>query len=58
MVGLVVAFATFYLLMTQIIYEVNFNHGLKDYDLLYRMEDDFVYNEWEFSSSGLLFAGY
>ena len=51
MVGLVVAFATFYLLMTQIIYEVNFNHGLKDYDLLYRMEDDFVYNEWEFSDA-------
>ena len=48
-IGLVVSFVTFYLLMTQVIYEVTYNHGLEDYERLYRLESDFVYNEWEFS---------
>ena len=48
--GLVVAFATFYLLMTQVIYQNSFNHGIEDYKHLYRMESDNVYNEWDFSN--------
>ena len=49
LIGLVIAFAAFYLLMTQIIYQLSYNHGIKDYERLYRMESDFVYNEWDYS---------
>ena len=49
LIGLVVSFAAFYLLMTQIIYQTTYNHGIKDYDRLYRLESDFVYNESEYS---------
>lgn len=49
LIGLVIAYAAFYLLMTQVIYESTYNHGIKDYERLYRMESDFVYNEWNFS---------
>ena len=48
-IGLIVAFATFYLLMTQVIYQAGFNHGVKDYERMYRMESDFVFEEWNFS---------
>ena len=48
--GLVIAFAAFYLLMTQIIYQSTYNRDLKDVERLYRMESDNVYNEWEFSN--------
>ena len=48
-IGLIVSFVTCYLLMTQVIYEVTYNHGLEDYERLYRLETDFVYNEWDFS---------
>ncbi len=48
-IGLIVSFVTCYLLMTQVIYEVTYNHGLEDYGRLYRLETDFVYNEWDFS---------
>lgn len=47
--GLVVAFATFYLLMTQVIYQATYNHGVDDYERIYRMETDFVYEDWNFS---------
>ena len=47
--GLVLAFATFYLLMTQIIFQVTYNHGLSDHEQLFRMETDGVYNECDFS---------
>ena len=51
MIGLVVSFVTLYLLMTQVIYEATYNHGLKDYERLYRIESDFAYNEWESSDA-------
>ena len=51
LLGLVVAFASFYLIMTQIIYQVTYNHGIEDYEHLYRMETDFVYNEWQFTNN-------
>ena len=49
LIGLIVAFTAFYLLMTQIIYQTTYNHGIKDYERLYRLESDFVYNEWDYS---------
>ena len=51
MIGLVVSFVTLYLLMIQVIYEATYNHGLKDYERLYRIESDFAYNEWDSSDA-------
>ena len=49
LIGLVVAFATCYLLLTQIIYQYTYNRGVDDYQRLYRMESNFTYKEWRFS---------
>lgn len=38
LVGLTVAFATFYLLMTQVVYNHSYNKGVKDYERIYRVE--------------------
>ena len=46
---LVVAFATFYLLLTQIHYQRTYNHQVKDYERVYRMETNYVYKEWDYS---------
>ena len=51
LIGLVIAFAAFYLLMTQIVYQRSYNHSIKDYERLYRMESDFVYNESDYSDN-------
>ena len=51
LIGLVIAFAAFYLLMTQIIYQRTYNHSIKDYERLFRVESDFVYNEWDYSDN-------
>ena len=49
--GLIVAFTAFYLLMTQVIYQRTFNHGIENLELLYRMESNNVYKEdWKFSN--------
>ena len=42
LIGLIVAFAAFYLMMTQIIYQVTYNHGIKDYERIYRLDTDFM----------------
>lgn len=47
--GLVVAFATCYMLLTQIIYQYTYNRGVDDYQRVYRMESNFLYPEWESS---------
>lgn len=49
--GLILAFATFYLLMTQIRYQASYNHGVNDYERLYRLECDYTYPEWGFSDN-------
>ena len=49
LIGLTVAFAAFYLFMTQVSYQLSYNHGIEDYRHLYRMESDFVFNEWQFT---------
>ena len=51
LVGLIVAFAAFYVLMTQVIYQVTYNKGVDDYERIYRLESDFVYNEWQWSDA-------
>lgn len=46
--GLVVAFTSFYLLMTQIIYQATYNHSVEDYERIYRLDTDYMANEYEF----------
>ena len=50
-IGLIVAFASFFLLMTQIDYQLNYNHSLTDYERLYRLESNYEYNEWDYSDN-------
>lgn len=49
MIGLIAAYALFYLLMTQLIYQVTYNHRIDDYEKIYRLETDYVYSEWAYS---------
>ncbi len=49
--GLILAFATFYILMTQIVFQYTFNHGVNDYERIYRMECDYLYPEFGFSDN-------
>ena len=51
MIGLIVAFATFYLLAPQIYYVYTYNHDLKDYERLYRMESNYNYRGDAFSDN-------
>lgn len=51
LLGLVLAFATFYLLMTQVIYQATYNHGIENYQHLYRMESSNVFNEWQYTNN-------
>lgn len=45
LIGLVVAFAALYLLMTQIIQPFFFNRDIEDYPRLYRLESNYLYSE-------------
>lgn len=49
--GLVLAFATFYILMTQISYQATFNRFVKDYERIYRVECDYLYPEYGYSDN-------
>lgn len=49
LIGLVVAIATCYLLMTQILYHTTYNRHIEDVNKLYRMETDWLYADWKFS---------
>ena len=51
LLGLVLAYATFYLLMTQVIYQATYNHGIENYQQLYRMESSQVFNEWQYTDN-------
>ena len=42
LLGLIVAFAAFYVMMTQIVYQVTYNHGVEDSGRLYRIDTDFL----------------
>lgn len=39
-VGLSIAFASFFIIMTQVDYDLNFNKGYKDYEQIFRAEFD------------------
>ena len=45
MIGLIVAFAAIYMLLPQIFYESRYNQGIKDYERMYRMESNYLYQE-------------
>lgn len=49
LLGLVVAFAAFYLMMTQVIYQFTYNRSVEDCDRLYRIETDFLNNHGLYS---------
>jgi len=50
--GLVIALAAFYLFMTQVIYNRNYNRGISDYERIYRLETSGVMDgEWSSLSS-------
>ena len=51
MIGLVVSFATFFLLMTQVNYQRTYNQSIDDSDRLYRLESNYFFqNEvWQYS---------
>lgn len=49
LLGLIVAFAAFYLMMTQIIYQQTYNHGIEDNERLYRVDTDYLNNHGLFS---------
>ena len=36
--GLTIAFAAFYIFMTQVDYNLSYNRGIKDYERIYRLE--------------------
>lgn len=51
-VGLIIAFALFYLLMTQIIYQRTYNHGLENHERLYRLDNNFIYRKvWDYNDN-------
>ena len=37
-IGLAIAFASFFVIMTQVDYDLNFNKGYKDYEKIFRLE--------------------
>ena len=49
-IGLAIAFASFFVIMTQVDYDLNFNKGYKDYQNIYRVEvypnDDNGWQTW------------
>ena len=49
MLGLIVAFSTFYMLMTQIIYQRTYNHEVKDHERIYLMVTNQAYQEWDYT---------
>ena len=51
LIGLIVAFAAFYLMMTQIRFQWTYNHGIKDCERLYRVDTDFLNNNGLFSDN-------
>ena len=51
LLGLVVAFSSFYLMMSQIIYQVTYNHDVDDYKLIYRLDTDYMVKENDFHNN-------
>ena len=49
LLGLIVAFAAFYLMMTQVIFQTTYNRDIEDCERLYRLDTDFLNNNGLFS---------
>jgi len=49
LLGLIVAFAAFYLMMTQVIYQATYNHDVEDCERLYRIDTDYRNNHGLYS---------
>ena len=43
--GLVAAFAVCYLLLTQVVFQAQYNHGIKDHERIYRLESN-IFDKW------------
>lgn len=52
LLGLIVAFAAFYLMMTQVIYQATYNHDVEDCERLYRIDTDYRNNHGLYSDGG------
>lgn len=51
-VGLILAFVLFYLLMTQILYQTTYNRGLENHERLFRLDNNFIYEKiWEYNDN-------
>lgn len=51
-IGLIIAFALFYLLMTQIIHQGTYNQGLDNHERLYRLDNNFIYKKvWDYNDN-------
>ena len=51
-VGLIIAFGLFYLLVTQILYQATYNHGLENHERLYRLDNNFIYKKvWDYNDN-------
>ena len=50
-IGLTVALTAFYLLMTQVVYNHSYNHGLADCKRLYRLETRSMWDDHEWSAN-------
>ena len=44
LLGLTAAYMVCYLLLTQVIFQRTYNHGIKDHERIYRLETDFFSN--------------
>ncbi len=45
LLGLIVAFAAFYMMMTQIDYQAKYNHGIENQERLFRLDANFMKND-------------
>lgn len=51
-VGLIIAFALFYLLVTQILYQATYNRQLENHERLYRLDNNFIYKKiWDYNDN-------
>ncbi len=51
LLGPILAYIAFYLLMTQISYQRSYNHGVQDHERIYRMECSYLFPEWGYSDN-------
>ena len=51
-VGLIIAFALFYMLITQISFQITYNKGIENHERLYRLDNNYVYKKtWPYNDN-------